>query len=214
MKLFFHYCTIGFSNCYIIGTDKPEAASNDVEHISVIIDPGCMDEGILSLIEQNNYKLKAVLITHDHQSHTYGIRALQRIYDFDVYAAKSSVLEHDAIVVRDEDSFDIGPMHFDVLSIPGHSADSVVYSYKNMLFTGDVLSAGLIGSTSSTYGSQIQATALQNKLFTLPGNQLVMPGHGPPSSLDIERKFNAGMKFFEIDRHRYHRKNFTTEFLE
>jgi glyoxylase-like metal-dependent hydrolase (beta-lactamase superfamily II) len=218
MKLFFHYCTVGFSNCYVIGTDydgnQSGGSEGSFENTAVIIDPGNMDDGILNLIEAYHYRLRAVLITHGHQNHCYGIRALKRIYDFPIYAAKSSVMENDAVVVQDGDVFNIGSLCFNVYSVPGHSADSVIYAHENILFTGDALSAGLIGSTSSSYAAITQTNALQNKILNLPGNRLVMPGHGPPSSLDVERKYNAGIKHFNSEVHENHRKNFNIEFLE
>ena len=68
MKLFFHYCSFGFSNCYVLGGAEGTDA--------VIIDPGSMDNQLLECIERNDYCLKAVLITHDHKGHVQGLRTL------------------------------------------------------------------------------------------------------------------------------------------
>jgi glyoxylase-like metal-dependent hydrolase (beta-lactamase superfamily II) len=208
MKLFFHYCPFSFSNCYVLGSDKGE------QNVAIIIDPGTMDDQILNIIEKNNYQLKAVLLTHDHDNHTYGLHALRRIYDFEVYSAKSSVLDIKTTMLRDEDEFDIGQYHFEVISVPGHSTDSLVYKTGNVLFSGDALTAGMVGATFSSYGAMAQAAALQNKVLTLPGNCFVFPGHGPPSSLEVERHFNAGLKHFEENRHRNRHPAATFEFLE
>jgi glyoxylase-like metal-dependent hydrolase (beta-lactamase superfamily II) len=185
MKLYFHYCSFGFSNCYILGTnDRTDA---------IMIDPGKMDNQILENIENNNFFLRAVLLTHDHKSHMNGLRTLKRIYQTEIIAINRIVLDHKTRPVKDGDRIDIGPFNVEVISIPGHSADSVVYRIGNLLFTGDVLTSGLVGSTNSAYGAKTQMNALRSRLLSLPGDYTVLPGHGPPSTLEAERRFNVGI---------------------
>jgi len=187
VKLFCHYCPYGFSNCYILGSDNAQA--ND----AVIIDPGVVDIQILDFIENGNYNLKGVLITHDHLGHVRGLRTLLRIYSAKIYAVNSTILEYDTNPVKDGDTIRIGSFRIEVISIPGHSSDSAVFSIENLLFTGDVLTAGLVGQTASAYGAALQANNLRSRILSLPGNYTVLPGHGPPSSLEAERRFNAGI---------------------
>jgi glyoxylase-like metal-dependent hydrolase (beta-lactamase superfamily II) len=204
VKLFVHYCPHGFSNCYIAGTD-PDAASRE----AVIIDPGIMDKGILDRIEQHNYRLMGVLVTHDHQNHVHGLRTLKRIYDVEIYAVNHIIQEHKTNRVKDGDSFTIGSFPVEVISVPGHSSDSAVFKINHLLFTGDALNAGMLGTTASSYGAEVQLTALRTKLFSLPGNYVVLPGHGPPSTLDTERRFNAGIQM--LDQHKNKPRSFTME---
>ena len=185
MKLYFHYCSFGFSNCYVLGEDEGTDA--------VIIDPGCMDTQILHFIESNDFILRAVLITHDHRGHVQGLRTLRRVYNADIYAINRSVFDYDTKPVKDGDKFNIGPFRFEVISIPGHSADSVVYRIDNMLFTGDALTSGLVGITDSAYGAKTQMNTLRSRLLSLPGDYTVFPGHGPPSTLECERRYNIGV---------------------
>jgi glyoxylase-like metal-dependent hydrolase (beta-lactamase superfamily II) len=209
MKLFFHYCPFGFSNCYILGTDFSEAAAGHpgkgrsgkaAYREAIIVDPGSMDEQILGSIEDNEYKLKAVLITHDHVNHVHGLKTLKRIYNAEIYAVNHVILEHKTNLVRDGDSIKIGPFRVEVISIPGHSADSAVFMIDNLLFTGDVLTAGLVGRTASTYGAAVQMRALRSRILSLPGDYTILPGHGPPSTLEAERKFNAGINTYDQTR--------------
>ena len=188
MKLFFHYCPHGFSNCYIAGTD-PDAASRE----AIIIDPGIMDAELLNFIEKNEYKLRGVLITHDHSHHVRGLRTLKKIYNTDIYAVNPEIRNHRTILVRYGDRVSIGAFQVQVISITGHSADSAVYKLDHLLFTGDALSAGMVGSTDSSYAAATQLSALRSRLLSLPGDYTVLPGHGPPSSLEAERRFNAGL---------------------
>ena len=82
----------------------------------------------------------------------------------------------------------------EVFFVPGHSSDSVAYRVENLLFTGDALSAGMVGSTASSYGRSILADSLNRKIFTLPGETIVLPGHGPPTTVEAERRFNVGLE--------------------
>ena len=190
MKLYFHYYPWGYSNCYILGTDSP---SND----AIIIDPGNVDSNLISLIEDNNYTLRGVLITHDHAHHVRGLKTIMRVYDTTIYAINPMVMEYRCTHVKDGDTIDIGPFRAEVIAVPGHSADSAVYKIDRLLFTGDTPNAGFVGSTASSYAALNQINALRGKLLSLPGDYTILPGHGPPSSLEVERRLNLGLKSFE-----------------
>jgi glyoxylase-like metal-dependent hydrolase (beta-lactamase superfamily II) len=217
MKLFFHYCPFGFSNCYVIGSDynerdtlnreqgggeepKKKSSGKPPAREALVIDPGSMDEQILSFIEGNEYTIRAVLVTHDHVNHVRGLRTLRRIYNTEIYAVNHNIQEIRTIMVRDGESIKLGSFKVAVISVPGHSSDSAVFRIENLLFTGDSLSAGLVGRTASTYGAAVQMNALRSKVLSLPGNYMVFPGHGPPTSLETERRFNAGIQFFDQAR--------------
>jgi glyoxylase-like metal-dependent hydrolase (beta-lactamase superfamily II) len=207
MKLFFHYCSFGFSNCYVLGAEQARPAVStppDAAHPSdaIIVDPGCMDKQLLEYIENNNFNLRAVLITHDHIGHVHGLRALKRIYNSEVFAVNRLVLDHKTTLIKDGDKISIGPFSVEVISIPGHSADSAVYRIDTLLFTGDVLTAGLVGQTASAYGAATQMNKLRSRLLSLPGDYTVLPGHGPPSTLEAERRFNVGINLFDETRKR------------
>ncbi|MDR0452078.1 MAG: MBL fold metallo-hydrolase [Treponema sp.] len=193
MRIFFHYCLPGFANCYILGSES-------IPGEAIIIDPGEMGADVLNSIEHNEYVLKGVLITHDHRGHVRGLRTLKRIYNAEIYAVNHIVMDCRTNVVRDGDLLDIGPFRIEVVSVPGHSSDSAVYKIGNWLFTGDAMTAGLVGTTASSYGAAIQMTAIRSKLLSLPGDFVVFPGHGPPSTLEAERQFNAGIILYEQNR--------------
>ncbi|MDR2516906.1 MAG: MBL fold metallo-hydrolase [Spirochaetaceae bacterium] len=218
MKILVHYCRPGFTNCYLIGNGEspplsPLRASGPSPAGSggnaILIDPGDMGAEILEHIENNDYWLRAVLITHDHPGHVRGLRTLLKIYHVDIYAVNHVIMDQKTTVVKDGDELDIDPFKIEVISIPGHSADSVVYRIGSFLFTGDVLSAGLTGSTASSYGTRLQMSAIRYKLLSLPGDCVILPGHGPPSSLEAERRFNAGVELYDQNRSR--RPQFTVD---
>ncbi|MDR2552036.1 MAG: MBL fold metallo-hydrolase [Treponema sp.] len=209
MKIYMHYCSYGFSNCYILGTD---IANEDSPRDAVVIDPGNMEKPMLDFIEKHRYRLWGVLITHDHLNHVHGLRTLKRVYDVNIYAVNSLVRGHKTCVIRDGDILTLGAIVITVITVPGHSPDSVMFKINHTLFTGDVLTAGLLGTTVSSYGEKIQMNTLRSKVLSLPGNFILLPGHGPPSSLDAERQYNAGIQGYE--KNTSQRSRFKLEFPE
>lgn len=196
MKLFIHYCLYGFSNCYVLGADAADADESGIRD-ALVIDPGCMDEKILGFIEGRDFRVRGILVTHDHANHVHGLRTMKRIYSAEVFAGNPTVCEERATIVHDGDTLRLGPFTVDVYSVPGHSSDSVVFRVGRFLFTGDALSAGLVGSTASAYGRAVLVDSLNRKILALPGDLAVFPGHGPPTSLEAERRFNAGLEASE-----------------
>jgi len=197
MKLFFQYCSYGFSNCYILGEEN---AGTDKPNTAIIVDPGSMENITLETIENNSLDLRAVLVTHDHLSHVRGLRTLNRIYKAEIFAVNQNIMNLKTNMVKDGDKLIIGGFTVDVISIPGHSADSVVYKIGNLLFTGDVLTAGLVGRTASAYGATTQMNKLRSRLLSLPGDYVVLPGHGPPSTLEAERRYNTDIFHYDLSR--------------
>jgi glyoxylase-like metal-dependent hydrolase (beta-lactamase superfamily II) len=213
VNVFAHCCTITANNCYVIGSDMgPEV---------VVVDPGYLDETLLMYIENNDFQLKGILVTHDHTK-LQGIQSLKRIYDAPVYAVTPYLYGYKTVMLRDRDIINVGPFCFEVLLIPGHTYDSAVFKIGHILFTGDALSAGLLGYTSSAYSATSQINALQSKIFSLlgdmtpledvketekdidhfPENFTVFPCHGPPTSLKSEQLFNAGIQQYEKNKNR------------
>ncbi|MDR0411923.1 MAG: MBL fold metallo-hydrolase [Treponema sp.] len=193
MQLYFHTTSPGARNSYILGSDLPDKTA-------VIIDPALIDQTLVNIIEDNSYTLAGVLITHDHSNHVLGLRTLERIYKTEVYAVNPFLRGYKTNMVRDGEKFSIGEFEIEVFSVPGHAFDAVIYKVDRLLFTGDALSAGLTGKTSSSYGDKVQVTALYSKILTLQGDYIVLPGHGPPSSIEAERRFNAGIQSYEHNK--------------
>ena len=181
MKIYFHLNLKGFSNCYVVVNEKAKEA--------IIIDPGKITEGIISQIEDEGLKLSAVLITHNHGSHVDGIKTLQKIYNTKVYAADWEVAKNDTNVLMGDGKIRVAKMIVRYMTIPGHTADSVVYGIGNVLFTGDVLFAGSRGSTNSSYSEVILKTNTDNNIYSQQDSVILMPGHGPPSTVEAARLF-------------------------
>ncbi len=175
MKIYFHINEGGFSNCYLV--------VNEISNQAIIIDPGKITKEIIARIEDNHLNLAAVLITHNHGSHADGLKTLRKIYSPKVFAADWTVAANDTTVITGDGSTQIEGMQVSYLSIPGHTADSVVYSIGSILFTGDVLLSGEIGKTNSSYSEYILRSNIEHKIFSQLDSTILMPGHGPPTTL-------------------------------
>lgn len=185
MKVFFHYSLYGFSNVYLVG--------NDTSRDALLVDPAEFTENLLDFIESNGYYVRAVLITHNHIHHVRGLSTLLKIYDAKVFSSNAEVRDIRCSVLHDGDLIDICGMKVEALSVPGHSSDSIVYKIDKLLFTGDALEAGLIGHTLSQYGNALLREGIDRRILSQSEDCLILPGHGPPSTVGSERLYNLGM---------------------
>jgi hydroxyacylglutathione hydrolase len=185
MKVFVRYSPIGLSNVYLLGPDGPGEA--------IIVDPGAIDINLLSFVEANGYVIKAVLATHNHATHVRGVSTLRKIYDVDVYAASVQIEDRPCLIVNDRQTLRICGIDVEVLGLPGHTPDSVAYRVDRFVFTGDSLSAGMIGRTFSSYGTRQLLLNLWQKVLSLTDDTVILPGHGPPSTVKAERLYNIGL---------------------
>ena len=188
MKMFFHFVLSNFSNTYLLG---PEEGGD-----ALIIDPGAMDLPLLNLIEENNFYIRHILVTHNHHSHVAGIKTLKKIYDADIYSNMELAFDSEINRIHDGDKLNLPPFDVDVINVPGHSNDSMVFKIMNMLFTGDVLMAGDIDRDLTANQLITLKENISNKLFVLDDSLLVFPGHGSPTTIKAEKYFNPFLKEF------------------
>ena len=174
MKIYFHLNVGGFSNTYVVVNEKTREA--------IIIDPGKLTETIIQQIEDNHLNLVGILITHNHGSHVHGLKTLLKIYSPKIYGA----------------DWEIAGLNVKYMNLPGHTSDSMIYHIGNAIFTGDTISAGKIGSTNSSYSKHLLQHNIQQKIISQQENIVLFPGHGPPTTVGAEKKFN---------------KDFTKEYL-
>jgi hydroxyacylglutathione hydrolase len=182
----------------------------------IIIDPGCYSEPerreLTDYISRKRLVPKFLLNTHCHLDHVFGNKYLHETYGLEPYldAAEKPVLELAALAgTRWNLPFDnyTGPLHFlregdhirlgedrlNVLSVPGHSRGHIAFycPEQGFLISGDVLFRDSIGRTDlpgADYNTLIQS--IRSRLLVLPGETVVYPGHGEPTSIDREKKHN------------------------
>ncbi len=176
------FSTIGFSNAYLVG---PRGGGD-----ALLVDPGEFDAAMLHAIEANRLRLRWILVTHAHRAHIAGIRGLLRVYAPEIYCNQPSVLEEPARHVQDGDRLALGEIAVEVIELPGHSIDSLCFVVGRMLFSGDTLSAGGIGRTRDAQAQVLMLSGIRKRLLGLDDDFLLFPGHGPPSLIGVERRFN------------------------
>lgn len=185
MKIYFHMNIENFSNCYLI--------VNEETKLAVIIDPGKINEKIINQIEDGGYELCAVLVTQNHAGNVHGIETLRRIYDIDIYAADGEVAGNATIIIKGEGVLKVAGLDIAYFALPGHSADSLVYKIGTVLFTGDSLTAGAIGETTSSYAKKTLLNGIRSKILNHQDDTIIMPGHGPLTSVGAERMYNIDL---------------------
>jgi hydroxyacylglutathione hydrolase len=181
MNVYFHFSVAGFSNCYLIGAPTGGEA--------IIIDPGAINVPLIRTIEDKNYDVQTVLLTHRHESHKQGLSTLLKIYDAEVFSFGGASDGEDTQIF-DDVVFTRGDVEIRPILIGGHSADSVAFLIDSVLYTGDVLGPGRVGSAPNAYAKALLIDAIKKRLFSLPGDLMVFPGHGAPTTLDAERLLN------------------------
>lgn len=182
------------TNCYIIYDEETK--------IAAITDPGYTPEKVLAKLDQLGLTLDSILLTHGHFDHVGGVKEIAektkcRVFINEVETSMPAYLTAGELYFTDTydegSEFDVGPMHFHVLSTPGHSPGSVCLICGNAMFTGDTIFCGSCGRTDCPGGSWTQILASLKRLYELPGDYDLYPGHGTTSTLRTERLGNSFM---------------------
>ena len=187
----------------------------------VLVDPGCLRpeelSAILNKLEVKALTPEAILVTHGHMDHTYGVAELQRRFGIPVYMSPKDrhVLEYfqrvakyglptadisfEITPVEDSQVISAGGLEFKVIATPGHSPGSVCYlvEKEKVIFTGDTLFAGTLGRTDlidGDYDSII--TSVMEKLMRLDPDTTILPGHGGSSTIGYEGTTNPFLEPF------------------
>ncbi len=201
------------TNCYLAGADSARngAVRDSAACEAVVIDPGWDANAILGAARSANLDIKAILLTHGHFDHIGAVADLLDVLKVPLIAharelvlldaqggAKSfgfrirSVPQPDQLVAHGE-TIEIGALKFEVRYVPGHTGGHVAFvEHQNRsAFVGDVLFAGSIGRTDLPGGDYDTLIAsITDHLLTLPDDFKVYPGHGPPTTIGLERRTN------------------------
>lgn len=181
------------TNCWLVWIEP--------ENLCAVIDPGAGAREIWKWIQLKGLNLKFILLTHSHFDHIGGARYLQRMSSAICYLHRKDIRNRwrwlgisfaRFSAVKDGDEIPFGPFRFRVFHTPGHSPGSVCYFIEDYLFCGDLLFAGGVGRWDIPGGSfRSLVKSLKNTLSQFPDETKIMPGHGPSTTLGIERMRNA-----------------------
>jgi hydroxyacylglutathione hydrolase len=184
-------------------------------HDCIVVDPGFDADEILQLLQAQQLTPAAILNTHGHADHIAGnaalkdrwpavplvigagdaekltdpVKNLSRPFGYDVLSPPADVM------LREGDHYAAAGMDFEIHECPGHSVGHIIFLWKGeapwVVFGGDVLFQGSIGRTDFPDGSFEQlAQAIQTRLYTLPDDTVVLPGHGEPTTTGQEKRTN------------------------
>jgi glyoxylase-like metal-dependent hydrolase (beta-lactamase superfamily II) len=135
--------------------------------------------------------VRRVLTTHGHWDHIQAVEAVRDAgIDVGIAAEDASMLPAYDFTIPDDDVIQVGDLRLHTIHTPGHTAGSTCFLFEGrpVLLSGDTLFPGGPGNTSLPGGSFDQIiTSIDRRLFTLPGDLLVLPGHGLDTTLDTER---------------------------
>jgi glyoxylase-like metal-dependent hydrolase (beta-lactamase superfamily II) len=195
-------------NCSIIGDEATRDA--------MVIDPGDDIADVLAIIQKHNLKVKQIVITHAHIDHVGGAMKLRQatgapillnendyalLKMLDVQAAWLGMRSPGKVEIDrsigDADKVEAGPLVANVMHTPGHTEGSICLYFpaEQKLIAGDTLFAGSIGRTDLPGGSFDKIIrSLHQKVLALPDDTVVVPGHGPLTTIGDERESNPFLK--------------------
>ena len=206
------------TNCWIIAGGRGQEC--------IIVDPGMPDisHEVNAIIEENNLKPVAALITHGHLDHTFSVKPLADGYGIASYIhsedreyllkpqgahgpefiATLDAMKFEEPVdtrnLRHGDLLEILDLKITAIHSPGHTRGSTMFNINDeLLISGDVLFAGSIGRTDLPSGShEAMIKTLKTRVLPLSDDLRVLPGHGPETTIKFERKNNPYLKELRV----------------
>jgi glyoxylase-like metal-dependent hydrolase (beta-lactamase superfamily II) len=191
-------------NCSVVGDETSREA--------IVIDPGDDIDQVVGLLRKHDLTVKQIVITHAHIDHVGGAMKLRQLTGapillnqndnallkmLDVQAAWLGMATPGKVEIdhslADGDSVTTGSLSASVLHTPGHTEGSIClyFAPEKKLIAGDTLFAGSIGRTDLPGGSYKKIiSSLHQQVLALPDDTVVVPGHGPLTTIGEERQSN------------------------
>lgn len=191
-------------NCwFLVNEDRKEA---------LVFDPGDEAERIRSYAEQKGWKIAGILLTHGHADHMGGAEELKRLTEAEIYvlAEEEPLLKNGKTnlsvyimrrvitmeadeYVRDGQELTLSGIRLKVLRTPGHTPGGCCFYCEEAgcVFAGDTLFQGSVGRSDFPGGSMSELVrSVKEKLFLLPDDTKVYPGHGEETTIAFEKQYN------------------------
>lgn len=202
------------TNCWILAAEKGSEC--------IIVDPGMPDISaeIEMIIEEEGLKPVAVLLTHGHLDHTFSVIPVADGYGIPTFIHsedRKALLHPEQLLskefassladqkwsepnevqeLKNNQKFEAVGLDITAIHAPGHTAGSLMFTVNDeVLISGDVLFAGSVGRTDQPTGSsEAMAHTLKTKVIPLGDHLRVLPGHGPDTTIEYERRTNPYLK--------------------
>jgi glyoxylase-like metal-dependent hydrolase (beta-lactamase superfamily II) len=156
---------------------------------AILVDGAAEPERILGEVAARSLKLTAIVQTHDHPDHTQALRDLVDALAVPVFAHPDDRMPVDTEAIADGDSLPVGSRAMRVVHTPGHTPGSTCYAVGGFLFSGDTLFPGGPGNTDGDPARFAAIMASLDRLFELPDDTRICPGHGVDSTIGRERPY-------------------------
>ncbi|GAB4443665.1 MAG: MBL fold metallo-hydrolase [bacterium] len=189
-------------NCYVVADEETKEG--------FVVDPGDNVEVLLDFINKNGIKLKYIINTHCHFDHVGGNKKLKDATGAEllIHEAELPLLEraegsaalwgfrveqspNPTRFLNDGDILIVGSITVEVIHTPGHSPGGICLKFDNKVISGDTIFAGGVGRTDFPGGDGYTLIkSIKERLFTLPDNTEVYPGHGPSTTIGNEKIYN------------------------
>jgi len=191
------------TNCYFIYEDGKKQV--------IVFDPADQGEYLYNKLKENGFQVEAILLTHGHFDHIWGLEALKNLSGAKVYAYEGEKeLCEDASLnvskgagractvkadgyVRDGAEITAAGMTCRLIATPGHTAGSCCYYFEDdkILISGDTLFQESVGRTDLPTGSMSTLVrSVRERLMVLPEDVKVYPGHGESTTIGYEKEYN------------------------
>ncbi|MDE6137842.1 MAG: MBL fold metallo-hydrolase [Candidatus Gastranaerophilales bacterium] len=193
---------IDANNYHIIDEKSKEA---------VLIDCSSARPEFINAIKNSGVNLKYILLTHGHFDHLLGIDAFKDSFGVETYVAQDDLTQVRLVpdmmqmflgiapvqiseithFIKDGDEFKIGDTVIKAIATPGHTKGGMCYLVEGNLFSGDTLFQGSVGRCDLLDGDlNAIVKSIKEKLFILPDDIKVYPGHGAASTIGYEKNYN------------------------
>lgn len=194
----------------MVGTNTYMVTNKDTKE-TLIIDPAERADFLASEIRKNELKPVAILLTHGHFDHIMAVNELRDEFGIKVYAHEDEVdiladpnLNSSSMagqryttsadeLLKDGQDLSLAGIDMKIIHTPGHTKGGCCFymPQEGVIFVGDTLFNGSIGRTDFPTGSMSQLIrGVEEKLFTLPEDTVVYPGHMSETSIGQEKKYN------------------------
>lgn len=188
------------NNYLLIDEESKEAA---------LIDCSTVDSDVRMFLKEAGATLKYILLTHGHFDHVAGIRPTEAkvvMHEADLNILNQTNLYLPAfgipeitipkidIFIKDNDILRLGDTEIKVIHTPGHTQGGVCYLVDDMLFSGDTIFRESVGRCDLEGGDFVQIVdSIKSKIFILPENIKIYPGHGKSTDVAWEKEHNQFM---------------------
>lgn len=195
---------IFMENCYLIGDEESGEA--------ILVDPGEQVRQIREEINKSKLKITKIVNTHTHLDHVAGVQTFKDELGIPFYIHKDDQPVLDVLpeatkrypgfefvekpevdeYVDEGDTITIGNLKGEILHVPGHSWGHICIVFDKHIIAGDTVFAGSVGRVDLTGGTSMEELtgSIKKKLLIYPDDYEIYPGHGPSTTVGIEKKTN------------------------